>query len=528
MPGSHLTSTERKLLELWTDGNKLYSEQPTLRGIVIDGDPGLRGIRKLHVEFAYPLTVVCGRNGSGKSTILALSALGFHHAKPVSSSGDIAVPGYYTFSHFFFKGPGDPDVTGLRITWRYGDGKNAKIRELTIQKRSEKWMHYERRPIRPTYYVGMQRCIPAIEQRVLRNYFGKQPKADSSKTLNTTYLDYLGHILGRTYSEAEVMMSSKYSVRRCKAGTRYSSFNMGAGEDLLIELLYILQNCPNGSLIIVEEIETGLFPEALIKLPEVLEEIMLTKRLQVIVSTHSPYFIDRVPREARILLTREGNEHSAIAGPTTRLAMGNMSGEHEPELEIYCEDEFGELLIKQSLTGELLKRVRVMPVGSDSSLAQQAAWLIRTNLRQRVLVVWDGDVPRCKADKWLKRAGIDKECEDHHERLHYAFLPGDCPPEEWVLRELDCAEGYNAVAEKFRIGTNQAAELISELRAISDVHDIGCIIERKWKIEERDALRYLVECVARLPNDPLSGIRTAVEEALQCMLARELAGLGID
>ena len=524
MPGSHLDDTERRLVRLWTNQDRAFSRFPTLREITIAGDPGLRGIKDLRVGFAYPLTVVCGRNGSGKSTILALSALGFHYHKPVSSSGNIAEPGYYTFSHFFYKGPGDPDITGLRITWRYGDYENAKTRELTIQKRSEKWMHYERRPVRPTYYLGMQRCIPAIEQRVLRSYFGGQRKADLSKPLDSTSLGHLGHILGRVYSEAEVMMSSRYSVRRCRSGSRYSSFNMGAGEDLLIELLYILQDCPDGSLIVVEEIETGLFPEALVRLAETLQEIIHKKRLQVVVSTHSRYLIDSVPREARILLRREGVEHSVISGPTTRLAMGDMSGKREPELEVYCEDGFAELLVKQSLTGELRKRVRVMAVGSKSQLVPLAASLLRTDSGRRVLLVWDGDVPVGEAERWLAPAGLRTACGDYDDRLYYVFLPGKCPPEQWVVHELDCAEGYDAVSERFRISRSEAQELIGELRAIADSHDVGYAIERKSNIEQRDALLYLAECVARLPRDPLGSIRTTVEQALQGIPAKELAG----
>ncbi|MGE5587566.1 MAG: ATP-dependent nuclease [Clostridia bacterium] len=524
MPGSHLNDTERRLMRLWTNENGAFSPFPTLREITIAGNPGLRGIKDLRVEFAYPLTVVCGRNGSGKSTILALSALGFHYDKPVSSSGDIAEPGYYTFSHFFYKGPGDPDITGLRITWRYGDCENARIGELTIQKRSEKWMHYERRPVRPTYYLGMQRCIPAIEQRVLRSHFGGQRKAELLKSLNGTYLGYLGHVLGRVYSEAEVMMSSRYSVRRCRSGSRYSSFNMGAGEDLLIKLLYILQNCPDGSLIVVEEIETGLFPEALVRLSETLQEIMYRKRLQVVVSTHSHYLIDSVPREARILLTRAGDEHTAISGPTTCLAMGDMAGKHEPELEVYCEDYFAELLVKQSLTGETRKRVRVKGVGSDSQLAPLAASLFRTGSNTRVLLVWDGDVPVNRAKDWLESAGFRAACGDYDDRLYYAFLPGDCPPEQWVVHELDCAQGYDVVSERFRIKRSEAQALIGELRATADSHDVGHAIERKWNIEQRDALLYLAECVARLPHDPLGSIRTKVEEALQGIPAKQATG----
>ena len=58
MPGTHLNDTEQDLMKWWT-----YEKSPTypsLRKLSIEGDPGIRGIKKLNVDFKYPLTVICG------------------------------------------------------------------------------------------------------------------------------------------------------------------------------------------------------------------------------------------------------------------------------------------------------------------------------------------------------------------------------------------------------------------------------------------------------------------------------------
>ena len=107
MPGVRLTDTERHLAEWWSNG---AGNVPTLRSVAVEGEPGLRGIRQLSVEFEYPLVVLCGRNGNGKSTGSALSALafgGFERHRPI---GAMRKPlrgedfTYYTFRDFFFKG----------------------------------------------------------------------------------------------------------------------------------------------------------------------------------------------------------------------------------------------------------------------------------------------------------------------------------------------------------------------------------------------------------------------------------------
>jgi hypothetical protein len=295
MPGLRLNDTERNLLDWWQNSQSF--SYPILRGISINGDPGLRGIQELSIDFNYPLTVVCGKNGCGKTTALALAAWGFHSPPehfPINARRRPRQKEnftYYTFRDFFFKGPNDPDITAVEVCWHY-DG--AKV--IRIQKRSDKWMRYERRPQRPVHYLGILRSVPAIEQNVLRFHFGGKWKGKEIKALNPEFCARVTDIMGRKYDEAEIMSSSVYSIRGCRSGNPYSSFNMGSGEDVLIHLMHILQECLNGSLIVIEEIELGFHPAALIRLAKHLQEITLKKKLQVIVSTHSSHFIDNVPK----------------------------------------------------------------------------------------------------------------------------------------------------------------------------------------------------------------------------------------
>jgi len=290
---------------------------------------------------------------------------------------------------------------------------------------------------------------------------------------------------------------------------------MGAGEDMLITLLYVLQSCPAGSLIGVEEVETGLFPEALIRFTEVLQKVMLQKKLQVVMSTHSYYLLDCVPREARILLKNEGGEHLAIPGPTTRLAMGDMSGRNEAEVKIYCEDDIASLIIERSLPAGLRKRVRVTPVGPDSTLAPQARSHLLTGDTPTILLIWDGDVTPNQARSWLEQ---QKDPRDPQRTLasvvNWTFLPGGCPPEKWLLNVLNSPDGHARLAEEFGVDEHEAQQLLADLGTHPEHHDLGWVISQKWGMEEDEATRRVVQCIARLPDDPLRSIRTAVERVL--------------
>ena len=153
--------------------------------------------------------------------------------------------------------------------------------------------------------------------------------------------------------------------------------------------------------------------------------------MQIIVSTHSEYFIDAVPRIARVLIQKGGSHHNPIHGPTTRLAIGTMKGSQEPELIIYCEDSIAEILIRQAIRQDLdstiRKRVKIVPVGSDSELINQAIAHIRAGFREHLIIVWDGDVKNKRRDlkRWVRK--IDDDQIDPT-KINITFMPDNQKP----------------------------------------------------------------------------------------------------
>ena len=211
--------------------------------------------------------------------------------------------------------------------------------------------------------------------RGVRSTFLKPSGRVHSAPLDEEFRQILSSILVREYSQAEVQESKKYTFQRCHADVPYTAFNMGAGEVCMISLLYLLQQIPQGGLLVVEEIEAGLHPQAQVRLAQALIKICLQKHIQVICSTHSETFLDALPRQARLLMMRSGDEHSVIESPSTRFAMYEMTGVAQPELIIYCEDKIAAILIEEALSQELRLRVRIQHVGSDATVIRQGVSL---------------------------------------------------------------------------------------------------------------------------------------------------------
>lgn len=84
----------------WFD--KDTSKATLMRLEIADGE--LRGLSNLKLHFRYPITAISGRNGTGKSTILACAACAFHNKASGFKTLIRRIP-YYTFSDFSFSPP---------------------------------------------------------------------------------------------------------------------------------------------------------------------------------------------------------------------------------------------------------------------------------------------------------------------------------------------------------------------------------------------------------------------------------------
>ena len=514
MPGTHLSETEKKLQARWDQDR--FGNFPLLKSIEIKAPTGngLRGIKNLLAEFSYPVTFFAGQNGSGKSTLLSLAALAYHGLpgfEPTNSKrwathddGDF---GYYTFQDFFHRGPGDSDVSGVEICWKY-----TKTKEIKITKQSDKWMRYERRPTRPVEFIGLSRAIPAIELTALRNQFGIG-SSPTPQPLSLTGGQRLSRALGRQYASAEVLNSKKFAIRRSSNSNGYTSFNMGTGEDALIALIARLESVPAGGLVVIEELESGLHPAAQKKIAEILIEISLERQLQIIGSTHSQHVLDQLPRAARSLVIREADHHRVLKGPSTRLALSTLASEHYHELVIVCEDEFAVKLIAEMLPKSLRQRVDIRSCGAKAELCNQAISYLRLMPAAKCLVLWDGDVNEAERNRYVSDALARYPLPDASTRLTKGVLPGTTCPELWALETVR-TYGVEDMCNRFGLESIQEANEVLAGCGLSDPHAIPYELSQACQLNEPTASTNLAAIAARVDVVGRQVVIDAVELAL--------------
>jgi predicted ATP-dependent endonuclease of OLD family len=100
-----------------------------------------------------------------------------------------------------------------------------------------------------------------------------------------------------------------------------SQFHQGAGEDATLDLFRTLQNVPQNALLVIDEVEASLHPRAQRRLIRFLLWLSRIKRVQIILSTHSPYVLEELPQEARVFscfLDLRASASSMVSPPPSR------------------------------------------------------------------------------------------------------------------------------------------------------------------------------------------------------------------
>ena len=511
MPGRRLSHQERRLLQFWDDPPSELP-RPFLESIAITG--GLRGIDGLLVSFRYPVSALCGKNGVGKSTILALAALAYNGPSGWRIPNGLYQPKsrhqtkmHYTFGDFFLRSEDDNSFEGVSITWNHKYHDSSLRVELARE--GSRWTGYPRRPEREVAFVSVTKVLPAHEVAGIRSSFSESSLGNDFAQLPPQAVEQLCNVMGTHYTLAEIHSTRRYTFQRASAGATYSAFNMGGGESWIICLLDTLYRLPRGSLLVIEEIEVGLHAEALKRLAEVLVGISLIRNIQIVCSTHSEVFLDSMPREARVLVRKGGGEHEALNSPTTRFAVSEMSEQIQPELAIYCEDDSAISLIEAALSHSLRRRCAINAVGNKTTVVRQGVSHLRSGYEMRVLCVLDADCTEAEVNGW-----ISSEVSDRTEfRPECLILPGSDPPETWVLDQLGFEAYRDAFAREFQCTTQEATSILEACRADSDHHRLGFRLGQKTGRTPEQCIVRIMRSVA--PEHPqLQNLRDQVERLL--------------
>lgn len=301
------------------------------------------------LDIASPITAFCGLNGTGKSTLLQLAAAAYRDPQHAYYLKDFIVVGILDPA---------PCAPAATVEYRFWNNQRLTTPRTLSRKPNGGWSGYRRRFARPVFFAGIGQYLPRIEHRdfVITkagalvvsgvNAVTDKVKEWTLKVLSCRYDQIMTNTVTYTTGGA-VRTGQVVSVQR--QNVAYSEAHMGFGEGRTQFLITVLENLPDRSLVLIEEPETSLHPSAQYQLGQYFLDVVQRKRHQIMLTTHSEYFLVALPPQSRIYLKRVGDHIEVSAGLSAWQIRSLLAEGQVKALDVLVEDECSAAILRAAL-----------------------------------------------------------------------------------------------------------------------------------------------------------------------------------
>jgi predicted ATPase len=456
----------------------------------------IRGI-EASLEFSWPITVIAGTNGSGKTTMLQLCSAAYKQ----KTGGR-----HYKIGEWI-RGAlsGETPAFNEKSTVSFSFWDDTQGITIPYQKDRTRWGYPRRKnPERHVEFFGITTFAPRIERKDRLHVFRSKLEIKETTKFSSELLQSISKVLGITYLEGSMHKVglakggwSDLLPQITKADSLYAEPHMGAGEQKVIRLIQALEAIPNKSLVLLEEPEITLHPDAQRGLAWYLMSLCRRKGHQIIVATHSAELFETLPSSARILLLRKSKNIEVLPRAPYITAARELAGVVKTNKDlILVEDIVGKVFLTEILRRydkTILDNSVIVPVGNTDDVYRMVKSFRDGNVR--AIGVRDPDIG-----------------DDKHNGIF--SLPGDQAPESLLLHvdNIKNAEGWiNGISDAFGRAKARGIGLTGSkwAKAVFAVlpHEVGCSIDHT---SDRLTLSWLAsneEIARRLAKD----IRQAFE-----------------
>lgn len=467
-----------------------------------------RALKDLEIEFATHVTVICGKNGTSKSSILGIAAQIFSFEKDyVKNTGlkfqTITGESFKSLPSEHFRFSDQYDVPGsLDVAVEVHDGYSDAIAsaELELANRKLKSGKEIARPVlrkntsasvgnqsrnftHPVIYLSLQRLLP-IASRVYKTSNFNYLNSNKQK-----FISLNNELLNKTSS---IATGTSGSINSAVAhADTYNQDSVSAGEDNVGQIVLALMsfrklkqeyNDYKGGLLLIDEADAALFPAAQTKLLEILERECSELDLQVIMTSHSPTLIERTfelsqkfQRKFKTIYLSDtfgavkvmpdyswSDIYSDLLTKTVRINNDTSL----PKINIYYEDGEAYDFCNAILTRQKCKKY-INPVKGVSLGCSNYIQLVQKKVPEfsnKSIIILDGDVSGTQ-----KLNSIVK-------------LPNELPPDQLIFEFLynlpaDDSFWINSINFTRAVFTRCASKIISALNISGNSIDLKPLVE---------------------------------------------------
>lgn len=461
-----------------------------------------RALNNVEIEFGDYITVVCGKNGTSKSSILGIAAQIFSFEKDYIK--DEALPyrqiagGQFKsqYSEHFrisekFDQPGsmkvsielhdgytDQDATAKLELIKRGTARGTLPRPVVRNNSTAgEGGNSSRNFTHPVIFLSLKRLYPIAARG---DY-----KVKAMPYLKSHKQDFIGLTNKLLNRQASMATGTDGTISSAVAyGDNYDQESVSAGEDNAGQIILALMSFRKlkdeyadykGGLLLIDEADAGLFPTAQENLLKILGEECRGLNLQVVMTSHSPTLIEYANQQSQgnrgryktiylsdtfgsVQIMQDWSWGQIRADINTRTVAAGKD-EKLPKINVYFEDKeaadfFAALMARQSIKNFIVRQV--VSLGCDNYLDLINRGILEFS--ERSIVCLDSDAESKVRNKKLKSV---------------VLLPGSLPPDQLIFEHLfnlppDHYFWKNKMGYTRPVFTNSAAEVISKLKITND------------------------------------------------------------
>ena len=451
----------------YTDNKDVKFEY--IRGITIKK---FRSLKNRNLNLGKYLTVITGKNGTMKSSLLGLLAHPF--SSPTNAKDLYGHPlktdmkdvfklsltkdsGEYIYYLNAVTLKGEEISEPIRLYARPGENRHR----VTVGAGNTRG---EGNFLLNTSMINLSRLYPMIETN--SGIVNIQLTQDEKKRISKDYFDIMQR---EAFADFESVSDGKIKNTCGPKGTYYDFDSISSGEDNLGSILYKLiafeRACRKGKqlqgLICIDEIEASLHPVTQVRIFDFLLRWSKKYHIQIVMTTHSLYLVKHC-LEKQQELQKNGDEDGISLTDISTMQVGddrNYKFLHNPDyktiykeltyndmndgvplykVNLLCEDKEAAKVIRKVLQPYVMKHVNII-AGLGISEQSGTPWNVLYNLAslgQKLLddavIVVDADIPddkvaKVKFSRFTKLYDPDGLCLEKGIVKFISQLPGDDP-----------------------------------------------------------------------------------------------------
>lgn len=355
------------------------------------------------IDFLFPLTVLVGKNGSGKTTIMKMIQTLVNCSSPEEIFFETAIDGggmeNASFSYHFSESEVDCQHVGVN-KWNIQGQVPRTLKIIYLNPKTligafEKSFLYDDIGKNPKQAQKVDYVIRQ-SRKVLQN---KQKESGKKKEwlLSPETVKLVNEVLQLNLAEVRVVKHKYFSGTWAtnvifSDGIAYSEYNAGSGEFLVALMLDQISRLPENALLLLDEPEVSLHPGAQKRFMQCLLLIIKKKKIQVIMTTHSASIVENLPPKAIVCLRRFNDQIIAEGNLNFQYAFTEIE-EGITKKHIIVEDLMAKHIVEGVIIAESLGehiQVDYFPGGADNLKIHTIFTYAKTHITNR-FIIFDGD-----------------------------------------------------------------------------------------------------------------------------------------